>query len=257
MPTPFYMPTVEEVLESIGTASVISKLDLNKGYYQVKVRKEDVAKMVFVCHEGHFEFLRMPFGLKNAPAAFQKLTSRVLESFRGFARPYIDDIIVFSDAWDDHVGHVREMLARLRESGLTANPKKCKWGGKVVEFLGHKLGEGKMSIPNRRVEAIRILLSQGPRSFSGHSWDWSASTGDMWKCWPKTREPCLPQRQGRLPTLLCGLQRWTQPSATYVSLCVMPVHLLYLCPQTSVRLSRMRRGSDWGQCCRYGEKRPG
>ena len=88
-PTPFYMPTIEEVLEAAGNAAVISKVDLNKGYYQVHVAEVDIPKTAFVCHRGHFEFLRMPFGLKNAPAVFQKLTSRVLEPCSEFALPYI------------------------------------------------------------------------------------------------------------------------------------------------------------------------
>ena len=68
----------------------------------------------------------MPFGLKNAPAAFQKLISKVLEPYRGFAQPYIDDIVIFSGSWDEHGGHVREVLSRLREPGLMASPKKCR-----------------------------------------------------------------------------------------------------------------------------------
>ena len=164
VPAPSYMPTVE-VLESVGTACVISKLDLNKGYHKVKVREEDIGKTAFVCHRGHFEFLRMSFGFKNAPAAFQKLTSKVLEPCRDFAHPYIDDIVVFSSSWEEHVGHVREVLSRLREAGLTASPKKCRWGGRFVEILGHKLGEGMMSIPNRRVEAIRSFVRPRTKNF--------------------------------------------------------------------------------------------
>ena len=170
-PAPFYMPTIEEVLEAAGTAAIISKIDLNKGYHQVRVREEDVPKTAFVCHKGHFEYLRMPFGLKNAPAVFQKLTSRVLESCTAFALPYIDDIIIFSKDWDEHVRHVRQVLQVLRDAGLTASPRKCVWGGKVVEFLGHKLGDGRVSIPDRRVKAlkeyIRPRTKKALRSFLG------------------------------------------------------------------------------------------
>ena len=107
----------------------------------------------------------MPFGLKNAPAAFQKLNSKVLGPCSAFAIPYIDDIIIFSPSWEEHVGHVREVLSRLREAGLTASPKKCIWGGKVVEFLGHSLGEGKISIPESRVRVLRDYIR--PRSKKG------------------------------------------------------------------------------------------
>ena len=85
------MPTLDEALVSVANARVISTIDLNKGYYQVKVCKKDVPKTAFVCRDGHFEFLRMPFGLKNAPTAFQKLTSKLMAPYKSFAVPYIDD----------------------------------------------------------------------------------------------------------------------------------------------------------------------
>jgi len=96
IPSPFYMPTINELLEKAGTAQFISTVDLNKGFYQVAMSPADIEKTTFICHEGHFEFLRMQFGLKNAPAVFQRLTSRVLEPCRKYALPYIDDIIIFS-----------------------------------------------------------------------------------------------------------------------------------------------------------------
>ena len=89
-PLPFYMPRVEEVLEVVSRSRVISKLDLSKGYYQVAMRECDMAKTAFVCHRGKFEFLRMPFGVKNAPAVFQSLMTNILQDCSCFAHPYMD-----------------------------------------------------------------------------------------------------------------------------------------------------------------------
>ena len=73
----------------------------------------------------------MPFGLRNAPAVFQELMVRVLDSCREFARPYIDDIIVFSANWVEYLGHLKKVLQALKEAGFTANPTKCEWGGRM------------------------------------------------------------------------------------------------------------------------------
>ena len=81
------MPRVEEVLEAVGRSRVISKLDLSKGCYHVPVRQRDVAKTAFVYHRGKFEFLWMPFGVKNARTVFQSLMTKVMKDCNPFARP--------------------------------------------------------------------------------------------------------------------------------------------------------------------------
>jgi len=136
-PQSFYMPHVEEVLESVGKARFISKMDLAKGYYQIRVREDDIGKTAFVCHRGRYEFTRMPFGVMNAPAIFQELMQDILRDDAGYCTPYMDDIIVFSESWEQHTQHIRQVLEKLRTAGLTANPKKCRWGGRTMEFLGH------------------------------------------------------------------------------------------------------------------------
>jgi len=168
---PFYMPRVEEVLEGVGKARFISKMDLAKGYYQLRVKPEDQPKTAFICHRGKFEFSRMPFGVKNAPAAFQELMDAILRGEEKFARPYMDDIVIYSNTWDEHVGHIRRVLSRLEEAGLTANPSKCFWGGKKIEFLGHQIGGGEMTLPQHRVTALsaytRPTTKRGLRAFLG------------------------------------------------------------------------------------------
>ena len=91
------MPRVEEVLEAVGKSAVISKMDLSKGYYQVPMREEDIGKWPLYVIGGHVEFTRMPFGVKSAPAALMR---KVLDGCRDFARPYMDDIYIFSGNWE-------------------------------------------------------------------------------------------------------------------------------------------------------------
>jgi len=167
---PFYMPQVEEVLEGIGQAKFVSKLDLTKGYYQVQMAPGDISKTAFICHRGRFEFTRMPFGLKNAPAYFQEIMQGIFEGNES-CTPYMDDLIIFSSTWEDHLRDVERVLQTLKEAGLTANPSKCVWGGKFVEFLGHKVGGGRMALPRHRAEAFKKYslptTKKGLRSFIG------------------------------------------------------------------------------------------
>ena len=170
-PLPFYMPQVEEVLEHVGKSRVISKIDLTKGYYQVPVHPEDIPKTAFICHQGKFEFLRMPLGVRNAPAVFQELMQKLFRGCREFCSPYMDDLIIYSVSWEEHVAHVKKVLQCLRKAGLTTNPAKCHWGGTRMELFGHLVGEGTMSIPQHRAEALAAYTKpstkKGLRSFLG------------------------------------------------------------------------------------------
>ena len=109
-PLPFYKPKIEEVLEAVGPSTVISKLDLSKGYYQVPMWEQDIPKTAFVCYKEKIEFLRMPFGVRNTPAVFQTIMDTVLE---GKKAAYIDYVIIYSSSWPEHAVHVREVLAAL------------------------------------------------------------------------------------------------------------------------------------------------
>ena len=124
-PLPFYMLRVEEVLEQVGRRRVLSKLDLSKGYYQVPMTPSDIEKTCFVCHRVKHEFTRMPFDIRNAPSVFQELMTKLLSEFKDYSSSYMDDVVIFSENWQDHKRHVRELLSRLKGAGRTVNPDKC------------------------------------------------------------------------------------------------------------------------------------
>ena len=170
-PVPFYMPRIEEVLEATGQAKVISKMDLSKGYYQVMVCPEDRDKTTFVCHKGKFRFTRMPFGVCNAPAVFQTLMDGVVRGLESFCRVYMDDLVIYSNSWTEHMTHVRQVLGALKNAGLTANPNKCEWGGRELQFLGDVIGSGEMAIPKARIQSLREYVKpvtkRGLRAFLG------------------------------------------------------------------------------------------
>ena len=146
---PYYMVTLEEILERVGNCRVMSKLDLAKGFYQVEVEERSREKTAFVC-----PFTRMRFGLKNAPALFQRCMEVVLQECYPFSAPYIDDVLVFSENAKEHEGHLRQVMQELSRYGMTVKESKCAFGMRKVEYLGHVIGDGQLAVPAYRAAAM-------------------------------------------------------------------------------------------------------
>ena len=151
---PYYMATLEEILERVGSSGCISKLDLSRGFHQIEVDEGSQQKTAFITPFGKFEFLRMPFGLRNAPSIFQRVMEVVLRGCYFCCAPYIDDIVVFSQSGEEHLGHLREVLDALRRNGLTVKLGKCEFGRRKLEYLGHLIGGGEMAVPKHRATAM-------------------------------------------------------------------------------------------------------
>ena len=138
----FPLPRIDDLLDQLGESKYFSTLDLAAGYWQIKVHPDSQAKTAFVTPQGLFEFQVMPFGLTNAPAVFQRLMQRVItglnpEEGPDFVSAYIDDILIFSRSWSEHMVHLNKVLERIVEAGLKLQPLKCHFIKEEIGYLGH------------------------------------------------------------------------------------------------------------------------
>ena len=119
------------------------------------VAEEDQHKTAFVTLFGLFQFKIMPFGLNGAPASFQRMMDRVVDGLQDFAAAYLDDLIIYSTTWEDHLEHVRTILQKLRGAGLTAKPAKCQFGMQYCVYFGHMVGGGTVRPEATKVETVK------------------------------------------------------------------------------------------------------
>ena len=151
------IPTLDDVLERASGTQVLSKMELAKGYYQVGINEDTKDLTTFISLWGRYRFNCMPFGLWNVPAMFQFQMETVLKKCNYFASVYIDDVLIYSNSWSEHLVQVKLVL---EEMGLTAKPSNCQWGRRHLEYLGHKVGCGEVAMPNHRVEDMENFDNQ-------------------------------------------------------------------------------------------------
>ncbi|WVZ97636.1 hypothetical protein U9M48_043153, partial [Paspalum notatum var. saurae] len=141
------LPHNDILFDQLAGARVFSKIDLRSGYYQIKIREEDVPKTAFSTRYGLYEYLVMSFGLTNAPAFFMYMMN-------SFVVVFIDDILIYSKNEKEHEEHLRIVLTRLREHKLYAKFSKCAFWLKEVSFLGHILSEKGVAVDPSKVEDV-------------------------------------------------------------------------------------------------------
>ncbi len=148
------MPRVDELLDRLGRARYISTLDLTKGYWQVPLTDSAKPKTAFSTPSGHWQYRTLPFGLHGAPATFQRLMDIILRPHQQYAAAYLDDVVIHSERWEDHLDRLRRVLMDLRRAGLTANPRKCHLALFEAKYLGFQVGRGLIKPQQKKVEAV-------------------------------------------------------------------------------------------------------
>ena len=150
------LPRSDDILESLGGAKWFSCLDLASGYWQVPVAKRDRPKTAFVTHRGQFQWTCLPFGVTNGPGTFTRLMNLALQGLTWKeCLVYLDDIIIMSGTFEEHLSRLRSVFERLREAGLKLKSSKCIFLQRQVSFLGHVVSaEGIQTDPNK-VAAVR------------------------------------------------------------------------------------------------------
>ena len=147
-----------EIFDTLGGATIFSCLDCQQGYWQVRVAEKDRHKTAFRCFLGLYHFLKLPFGLRNAGATYQRLMSHILSGYSGkFCHCFIDDIICFSKTFEEHLKHLELIFARLAEAGIKLKPTKCVFARKSVTYLGHVVSAGELRPDPTNVEKVKDL----------------------------------------------------------------------------------------------------
>lgn len=152
----FPLPRIEESLTHLKESAWYSTLDLASGYWQVEVDPRDQEKTAFTTPVGLFQFERMPFGLCNAPATFQRLMQRCLGGqVNDFLLIYLDDVIVYSPCFNSHLRHLEEVFEKLHQHGLKLQPQKCHLFRKEVKYLGHVVSKSGVATDPDKTAAVQ------------------------------------------------------------------------------------------------------
>ena len=170
------LPGIEDIFRQMGGATIFSKLDLRSGSHKMPVRVQDRCKTAFWgAHKILWEWLVVPFGLKNAPPYFQRRMDQIVRDLP-FCKCYIDNIVIWSRNMGEHMHHLKQVSARLRTAGLKVHTGKCVFAAESIDFLGHRISTNRLEPQLDKLAAVRDLPA--PTDVSGR-WGYFPTTGNL------------------------------------------------------------------------------
>ena len=152
------IPRIDESLSKLGDAKFFTTLDLGSAFWQVPLRKQDREKTVFACELGLFQWKRMPFGLCNATAIFQRLMAQELTSvtkkYGNLIMSYVDDVLIATPTLEDHIERSEEVFSCMKQAGLKCKPSKCEILRDSIKYLGRLVDKHGVRPDPEAVEAV-------------------------------------------------------------------------------------------------------
>jgi hypothetical protein len=145
----FPLPRIDSTLDRLYGKKFFTTLDLASGYWHIELDDPSKEKTAFIVENNLYEFIRMPFGLCNAPATFQRVMNYILRDVSGIeALVYLDDVIFFFETFEDHLRDIKEVFTLIQNAGLKLKLKKCQFMKKSVQYLGHIISRVKSIRPS-------------------------------------------------------------------------------------------------------------
>ncbi|MCO5549888.1 hypothetical protein L7F22_003362 [Adiantum nelumboides] len=151
----FPVPRVEDLFDKLQGSTYFSRIDLKRGYHQIRIVDEDIVKTAFRTSFGLYEYLVMPFGLTNALATFNRMMERIFRPHRNFTRVFFDDVIIYSKTIEEHKEHLKVIFQALRDNKLYVNQKKSEFFLQEIQYLGHIISKNGIRMDPAKLEVIK------------------------------------------------------------------------------------------------------
>ena len=165
------LPRIDDIFAKLAGGKKSTKIDLRQAYHEMEVEEESQEYLTINTHQGLYLYNRLIFGISSAPAIWQRSLDQILEGIEGTSC-IIDDMIITGKDDEEHLGHLEEVLKRLKEHGLQANRDRCEFFQTKITYCGHEVDQHGLHKTQEKVDAVVNALGQRTSNKSVHSWGW-------------------------------------------------------------------------------------
>ncbi|CAF2749573.1 unnamed protein product [Rotaria sp. Silwood2] len=159
----FPLPRIDDIFDQLSDSHYFTTLDFKSGYFQVPLDKRDRSKTAFSTRDSRYQFTVLPQGITNGPPTFQRIVNNILGSSRWkYSLAYLDDVIIYSSSFNEHLEHLDDILARLSAANFRLNIDKCKIARSTIKFLGHQIDHGNIKPDHEKIQAL--LATNEPKT---------------------------------------------------------------------------------------------